>query len=208
MKNSKIFEIIKKGGQAICFEIDGEQWISDGRAAYSLAGLPKFSKETLLCMLDKTENDTFPVMMNAPTVIGFNEELDRGEGFDVEIPSITIKWKKEEYILVKFDINQSFFVKLKYVKEFYKDYNYRFTVEKTAKGYFLAVYDGFIPCAAIMPSPIITTQLYNTLAEVYSCVDMRMKKDALETVFGDSVGEENILGREEHYSLEIEQEEI
>ena len=110
MKNSKIFEIIKKGGQAICFEIGREQWISDGRAAYSLAGFPKFSKETLLCMLEKTENDTFPVMMDAPTGIRFDEGLDGDEAFEVEMPSVIIKWKKEEYVLVKFDIIKCFFV--------------------------------------------------------------------------------------------------
>lgn len=204
MKNSKIFEIIKKGGQAICFDLRGEQWISDGYAAYSLGGLPRFSKETLLCMLDKSENDGFPIQMDADTVI----ELDNEESIVPDISRIIIKWKKTEYVLVKFGINDGFFVKLKYIKEFYNDYNYRFEVRKTAKGYFLAIYDGFIPCACIMPSPIITTQLENAVTQLSMCVDARMKKDALRTVFGDSVGEENVLGQEEHFSLEIEQEEI
>ena len=91
MQNSKIFQIIKKSGQAFVFNISNEQWISNGIVAYSLAGLPEFTEESLLCIMDKTSDDAFPIAMNAKCDIDLYED----ERFEPEISTILIKWRKD-----------------------------------------------------------------------------------------------------------------
>lgn len=202
MKNSKIFDIIKKSGQAFTFNMGREQWLSDGAAAYSLAGLPKFSKETLLCMLD--QDDTFPITMDAATVIDVyaDEKI-----FDAEMSNIIIKWKKNDYILVRYDINRGFFVNYKYIKDFYRDIGFIFKVRKAGRFFYLAVYDGMIPVAAVMPAAIIDTGFENRIGEIADVVNLRMR-EAVESALGMSVPEQTLIGTWQNMSGEAEQVEI
>lgn len=166
MKNTRIFDIIKKSGRAICFKIGKEQWISNGAAAYSLVGLPEFTEETLLCMLDQSEDSGFYIDMEAIADIDPYED----KHFDAEISSLIVKWRKCEYAFIQYDINQGFFVNVKYIKEFLNDYGYIFEVRVGSRGVYLNILDGFLPCAAVMPADIIDVGFHNRVGELWDAV--------------------------------------
>ena len=193
MKNSKIFDIIKKTGRAFVFNIYGEQWLSDGIAAFSLAGLPKFSEDTLLCMLDKNADGDFPVLMNAKTVINTDAEVQEDD-VEADISPVIIKWRKTEYVLVKFGMKQGFFVNFKYIKDFYNSYGYIFKVRQSKKAKCLVVYDGFIPVAMVAPASIINTGFENRIDDIFDVVHIRMEKEARTSATGESVPESDLLG--------------
>lgn len=202
MKNSRIFDIIKKAGQAFVFNMGREQWLSDGLAAYSLAGLPEFSNDTLLCMLDK--EDTFPITMNAKAIIDIYADE---ESFDAEISPVILKWKKKEYIPIQFGINEGFFIEYKYIKDFYRDYGFLFKILKTKNAYYLAVFDGMLPVAAVMPAAVIDTGFENRIGEISDIISIRMKEAVLSGA-GESVPERNLFGAWQNISADIEQLEI
>ena len=203
MKNSKIFQIIKKSGQAFVFNIGNEQWISDGFVAYSLAGLPEFSEESLLCMLDKSADDCFPISMNLECDIDLYED----KRYEPEISSLQIRWQKRDYVFIKYDANQGFFVNLKYINGFLGDYNYTFRVQENQKMRYLAVFDGIFPVCIVMPASIIDTGLEGRISQIALIVGASMKK-AVPSSAGESVMERTLIGTWQSVSGDIEQLEI
>ena len=113
MQKSKIFQIIKKSGQAFVFNINHEQWISDGFVAYSLAGLPEFTEESLLCMLDKSSDDCFPISMNSRCDIDLHED----KRYEPEISTLQIRWQKKDYVFIKYDVNREWMLTIAYFRE-------------------------------------------------------------------------------------------
>lgn len=204
MKNSKIFNIVKKSGQAFVFNMSSEQWLSDGLAAYSLAGLPEFSEESLLCMMDKTSDDLFPISMNAQAVVNMEED----EYFDATIYPMTLKWKKKELIFIKYDINMGFFVNLKYISGFIDDYNYSFSVYRNQKSHYLVIKDGMFPVCIVFPDNIMNVGFLNIIAEMSGITDSRIKNSGVESAFGLCVPERNMLGGWQNMSGDIEQMEL
>ena len=203
MKNSKIFDIVKRSGQAFVFKIGGEQWLSDGLAAYSLAGLPEFTEETLLCMFDKTSDDCFPISFASKSIVDFENSKE----YEAEISPVIIKWKKKEYVFIKYDINNGFFVNLKYISGFIDDFNYSISVHKNQNTHYLVIKDGVFFCAVVMPSNIIDTGFENRIGDMESVISMRMK-DAVDSVAGKCVPEKNMLGGWQNMSGSVEQMEI
>ena len=203
MQNSKIFQIIKKSGQAFVFNLSGEQWISDGFAAYSLAGLPEFTEESLLCMLDKSSDDMFPVSFNSRCDIDLYED----RRYEPEISSIQIKWQKRDYVFIKYDVNSGFFVNLKYISGFIGDNNYIFKVLKKQKMRYLVIYDGMFPVCIVMPASIIDTGFENRISEIASIVGVSMK-NAVPSIAGESVMERTLIGTWQNIAVSAEQMEI
>lgn len=203
MQNSKIFQIIKKGGQAFVFNINREQWISDGFVAYSLAGLPEFSEESLLCMLDKSSDDCFPISMNSKCDIDLNED----KRFEPEISTLQIRWQKKDYIFIKYDVNRGFFVNVKYISAFLGDYNYTFKVLENQKMRYLVIFDGMFPVCIVMPASIIDTGFENRLSEIASVVGVSMK-DSVPSIAGRSVVERTMIGTLQNVAVSVEQMEI
>lgn len=203
MKNSKIFNIIKKAGQAFVFNIGREQWLSDGVAAYSLAGLPVFSEDSLLCMMDKTTDDCFPVSMNTECDIDLNED----KAYEAAFLRVQIKWKKKDYVLVRYDITDGFFVNLKYISGFMDDYNYTFKVFKNQNMRYLVVFDGMFPVCIVMPASIIDTGFDENMSKIMQVINKSMKH-AVPSVAGESVPERTLIGTWQNMSGEAEQVEI
>ena len=203
MQNSKIFQIIKKSGQAFVFNINHEQWISDGFVAYSLAGLPEFSEENVLCMLDKSSDDAFPVSFMTNCKV----DLDKDKRFEPEISTIQIRWQKKDYVFIKYDVNRGFFVNVKYISGFIGDYNYTFKVLENRKMRYLVIFDGMFPVCIVMPASIIDTGFENRLSEIASVVGVSMK-DAVPSIAGRSVVERTMIGTLQNVAVSAEQLEI
>ena len=203
MQNSKIFQIIKKSGQAFVFNINHEQWISDGFVAYSLAGLPEFTEESLLCMLDKSSDDCFPISMNSRCDIDLHED----KRYEPEISTLQIRWQKKDYVFIKYDVNRGFFVNLKYINAFLGDFNYTFKVQENKKMRYLVIFDGMFPVCIVMPASIIDTGFENRVSEIASIVGVSMK-DAVPTISGQSVVERTMIGTLQNVAVSVEQMEI
>ena len=206
MTNKKIFELIKKGGQAIISRSGRVQWVSDGIGAYSLAGLPEFSGTELMRMCDIGENTTFPVT----EVEKLHVLAEDGREYEANISELTIKKGSREYVMITYNDTETFFVQMKYIKDYLKDYNCIFTVRCEEDCRWLCIKDGAFLCACIMPSEIVTGCFSNDLYTLASGADRQLKK-AIPNEAGIPVKPEmNILGRPQgrYRETRYEQEEL
>lgn len=90
MKIKKVFDICKHSKHIITFKFAGEQWVTDGYAAYCLSGMPELTEE-LICQLydisDKQrENIHFDIDRPCPDMLCFNDN-DINEEY-VDCPDI------------------------------------------------------------------------------------------------------------------------
>lgn len=194
MKIKKAFDICKKSKIISTFKNNDDQWLSDGKAAYPLNGLPELTEECICRLYDikdtQREKIKFFINRNKPVDINF-EDMDGSEsdteamnigvvidGIGVCLPIMTeegLMFIERRYLEPLFDVQQNdIFIKLRRSKE---GINY------------LAVKVGLLLFAVILPVEI-TDEFVVKLGDLYSAAiaaneNRKLKSVELEGQTGD-----------------------
>lgn len=163
MKMKAVQALLNSEKRVILFQ-GQEQWIGDGNAAYPLHGLPPLKQENLKAFLDCNEKqwEKFYVQEDEAS---FSIEDNILEEEDLEYIGLTIRYMERELVPL-IGAGHIYFVQTKYIKPLIEDIS--FHLRKTFKEQpYIAVKEGFLLRAVIMPCECVDEQFCNIIGNLY-----------------------------------------
>ena len=140
MKQSRLIQLINAD--------TGEQWITDGYAAYPLRGLPEMKLANLQSFFDMTDKQWDKVSAKFGNIGVCLDDTDDTEK-DTEYSPVTITYYGTTFKPIMCG-NICYYVQSKYLKPFSEDALYTIRTDTAGKPC-IAVREGFFLCGIIMP---------------------------------------------------------
>ena len=154
MKIKQIAALIKKRKCVTLYQGEGEQWVSDGAAMYSLAGLPELRLSELFRMMDIPEDKAADFQQREvgvmPGDICTEDYMDGQES--LELQDFTFcRLGYELAVLVK-EQQRGFLLQSRYLKPFEDVEALEFCLRESPKGKsYITVHDGMFTVAVLLP---------------------------------------------------------
>lgn len=173
MKIKKIIDLCKKSKRIILFtdEERGEQWISNGEAAYPLFDCPRFDEDTIFAVFDipqkKAEEIRFEEKAVFPSAYDFSDTTENEMPADRWALGLVVNGER----VIPFSTSQGLvFVGEKYLAPF-SDYDmaqltFSERIDTAGQSYF-AVKAGFLLIGIVMPIRIINEDLVRDLGRLH-----------------------------------------
>ncbi len=193
MKLKAIAAIFSKNKHLILMDApDGEQWISNGVAVYSLRGMPRMTPEAILRIFDVAPDkakDWHCEAQELPTGIPF-DDYARGET-DIEPAKILIGWNGDGYTLFP-DERKIYTIKTVYLKPLLDEPDYLTYHKRQTEGggFVLAVKIGMEIKAVICPVLLHCNDKYvhevRKIATLYRLMRLENVFDAIDEMTRDA----------------------
>lgn len=197
MKLKTIASIFNRNKRLVIYTANnGEQWISNGAAIYSLRGMPHMTPEIILRIFDIPPDKHKGWLCSEeelPTVIDFSDCTNAES--EVEPGKINVEWFGESYYLFP-EGRRIYTVKESYIKPLldepdYLSYHKRQT---PGGGFVLAVKIGMELKAIICPTHLQHDEKYmqeiQTVTELYRSMILESVVDAMREVYKDDAADD------------------
>lgn len=168
MKIKAIEQIIKAAKRIVVFEVNGCQWIGDGRAAYPLYDLPNLKNGEFFALFDIPDDKRSKF---------YFKEQDKPEGIDFSDNSEDERILAREYFAIMKNrsiyeplpsIQGITFIEQRYLKPFKDEEDGIYLTERiSADGRpYIAVKNGLFLLGIIIPSNIVNKDFVNLLQKI------------------------------------------
>lgn len=194
MKLKTIAALFKRNKRLTIYTtIEGEQWLSNGVAMYSMRGMPKMTPEVILRIFDippDKHNDWICNESEMLTVIDYSDSMD-GEAV-IEPLKINIEWYGDNYWAFP-DGRRIYTFNEDYIKPLldepdYLTYHKRETV---GGGFVLACKIGFELKAIIAPAMLHDNEKYMEEIKNISALYIAMEREKIINAAYEMYGEQN-----------------
>jgi hypothetical protein len=190
MKLKKIASLLSRNKCLIIFTSDeGEQWLSDGAAMYSISGMPHMTPDIVLRIFDVPPDKQakwHTRESEMPTAIDFADTIDDEQ--IIEPLSISVEYRGESFLLFP-DGRNIYSFNREYLKPLLDNPDYlSFYKRKTENGGFvLALKVGLELKAVIMPKTLHETEEYTKtikqIADLYKSMSRDRVVNAASEIF-------------------------
>lgn len=180
MKLNKVASIIKKNKRLVIYTAsNGAQWISNGMAAYSMAGMPHLTKEIVLKIFDVPQDKQggwICTETELPSGIDFESAIQQER--EIEPMKIFIDWMGDVYWLFK-DGKQIYTIKEEFIKPFSDNQEYitYFRREMHGGHFVLAIKNGLTLEAIITPHYLHKYEDFTKEIKEIAALYAKMPKD-------------------------------
>lgn len=154
MKIKAIAQIISKRKFAVLYQGEGEQWLSDGVAMYSLAGLPELRLSGLFRIFDISEDKAAEYMQREEPALPADicmEEYAEGDE-RLELQDFVFARMGYTFCVLATEDGKALLVQERYFKPFEDAEALEYTLRKTPGGKsYITVHDGMFTVAVLLP---------------------------------------------------------
>ena len=193
MKLKTIAALFKRNKHLIIYTTpDGEQWVSNGIAMYSMRGMPRMSPEVVLRIFDippDKHNDWIRNECEMPTTINYADNVN--DETDIEPLKINIEWFGNNYWLFP-DGRRIYSFNEDYIKPLLDESEYlTYHKRETENGGFVLICKiGFEIMAIIAPHMLHSNEKYTE--EIYKIAGLyaEMERDKIINSAYDIYGEQ------------------
>lgn len=154
MKIKQIAGLIKKSKRIVLYQGDGEQWVSDGVAMYSMAGLPHMRLSEFFRMADIPAEKAADYQQSEadvmPEEICVDEYMEEDER--LELQDFTFGRQGYEFSVLATEKQRAFLLQSRYLKPFEDVLTLEFCLRKSPRGKsYITVHDGIFTAAVLLP---------------------------------------------------------
>ena len=153
MKIKAMAQLVSKRKTVRLYEGDGEQWVSDGVAMYSLAGLPELGLSGLFRIFEISEDKAAEfVAETAVFPVGYSVEDYMSDDEALELQDFSFSRSGYDMNILATESGKAYMVQSKYFKPFEDHEKLEYILRKTPKGQsYITAHDGMFAVAVLLP---------------------------------------------------------